>query len=177
MKTCSRLTKKITRLGRSAFRTVVFRRACSPLSRFPRPKVLRHRTTKSAIRTHGARERGTPTEIRAAGTVAPYSGMPAGKRSGKGNAPPDKRAEREKAFPATRLCRGKGLSETVFYTAPIVCPSRRADSPPRRPCRSGKARSGCRRRCCGTWTGRTRCRSSCFPTCGRSSGRPARPGR
>lgn len=114
--------------------------------------------------------------MRAAGTAAPYSGMPAGKRPGNGNVLlPNERTEREKAFPATRLCLGKDLSETVFYAAPIVCPSRRADSPPRRPCRSGKARSGCRRRYYGTWTGRTRCRSSCFPTCGRSSGRPVAP--
>ena len=140
-----------------------------------KPRAAARQNAKSTSRILGAR---TPSGMRAAGTAAPYFGTPGGKRPGNGNAlRPHERTEREKALPATRLCRGKGLSETVFYTAPIVCPSRRADSPPRRPCRSGKARSECRRRYYGTWPGRTRCRSSCFPTCGRSSGRPVRPGR
>lgn len=143
-----------------------------------KPRAAARQNAKSTSRILGARKRKRHPECARPEQLphisehravnGPATGTPSARTSG---------PNAEKALPATRLCRGKGLSETVFYTAPIVCPSRRADSPPRRPCRSGKARSECRRRYYGTWPGRTRCRSSCFPTCGRSSGRPVRPGR
>lgn len=175
-----RLTETPARFGGSASRTVVPCRDDSPLSTLSLKRSLAPLRGKTQNRPpeYSAHESGNAIRNARGRNSCPIFRNTGGKRPGNGNAlRPHERTEREKALPATRLCRGKGLSETVFYTAPIVCPSRRADSPPRRPCRSGKARSECRRRYYGTWPGRTRCRSSCFPTCGRSSGRPVRPGR